>query len=356
MRVLIVGGTVFLGRCIVDELLRRGHSVTILTRGRENPDLFPQCERVVADRNVDMAPLGSESFDAVVDTCAYQPEGVRLLAGRLAPRTPRYLLISSSAVYQGRVGGRDEVSPTWDRLDPDEVLSGPTLGRFKAACERELVSAYGDDAIILRCGRMTGPGDVASRSRRDARGDLVADFDYDAAAGRIPYWPLRVSENGDFLAPEPRDQRVQVIDARDVATFVGDLLEEGRTGCFNVTGPTEYCLTMAGLLDACIAAAGTDATPVWVGEEYLLANGVASGTELPLWAPRRPDYYALDLARATDAGLRCRPLVETMRDVLRWAQQAPELALAPNSPVLGRERERRLIEGWRTASEPGATP
>lgn len=354
MHLLIIGGTVFLGRHLVAEALRRGHQVTLFTRGRQNPDLFPAADRIVGDRRQDLDRIAGRRFDAVVDTCGYLPGDVAATAAALHPTVARYVFISSTTVYRDHstAGTREDAATHPDPPGAVEV-TGATLGALKAACERAVLDRYRSHACTLvRCGRIVGPYDVASRARVDVRGDVVTDVDYDAFAGRLPYWPLRAAAGDEFLAPEPADQPLQLLDARDLAQWLVGLAERDRTGAFNACGPVGTALTMADLIDASTRAAGVDpGNAVWVDEDFLLAHGVRPGTGLPLWTPRgalrRRGHYQMDLTAATLAGLHTRPIFETVRDILAWARRHPAEAVAATSPVLDRERERDLLALWR---------
>jgi 2'-hydroxyisoflavone reductase len=352
MRILVIGGTVFVGRHLVAEALARGHRVTLFHRGLENLGLFPDAERVLGDRRHDLARLSGRTFDAVIDTCGYQPADVG--AAALALRhVPVYVYLSSITAYRAYdPAGTTEDHPIHDEPANSAEVSGATLGRLKAACERAVTGQFGAErSLLIRCGRIVGSHDVASRSRADDGGNPVTDVDYDAFAGRLPYWPLRAAEGGEFIAPRPEDGPLQLLDVRDFATWLISMAERGQGGTFNATGPVTGSLTMRQMVETSVAAAGSRAgTPVWIDEKFLLDRGVRPGTGLPLWTPHavahRRGHYTIDVGHARRAGLTSRPLSDTICDILRWARENPASAVAPDSPILTKDREAALLGQW----------
>jgi 2'-hydroxyisoflavone reductase len=334
MRLLVLGGTVFVGRHLVDEALRRGHEVTLFNRGQSNADLFPQVEHLLGERSGDLTPLRGRSFEAVVDTSGYLPPDVRASAELLAGHADRYLFVSSRSVYANTATPDIDEDAPLAELPSDaseDELTGETYGALKALCERAVQQAFGERCTVLRPGLIVGPHDQTNR---------------------FGYWPRRVAEGGDVLAPAPPEQPLQVIDVRDLVTFALDLLERGPGGTFSVTTPPG-AITFGSLLDTCREAAGSDARSVWVDEAFLLEREVQPWTELPLWTPGA-DYAGFQrssTARAEAAGLHCRPLAETVRDTLAWEQSAagtPRLSgrLGTGSGPLTPERERALLAEW----------
>lgn len=323
MRLLVLGGTQFLGRHIVEEALRRGHEVAIFTRGRTRPDLFPFVQRLVGDRDGDLRPLAHGEWDAVADTSGYVPRIVRASAELLEPRAARYLFVSSISVYADvSRAGVDETAPVAELAEPTEDWrSGGAYGALKALCEDVVRDVFGDRATIVRPGLIVGPWDPT---------------------GRFTYWPARIAEGGDVLAPEPRGAPVQVIDVRDLAAFCLDLLERDVAGTFNATGP-ERPFSMEEVLEKCNAVAHADARLVWAPAQWLLDQGVEEWMELPLWlaSPEYAGHALIDVSRAVAAGLRFRRLSETISDTLAWVRSGE----APADPPAGmrRERERELL-------------
>lgn len=326
MNVLVLGGTVFLGRHVIDAALAAGHTVTMLTRGLTQPDLFPGVEHVRADRDGGLAAV-QRPWDAVIDTCGFVP---RIVAQSAALACDRYVFVSSVSAYADLSVPNDEDAPTLPDA-PDEDV-GIHYGALKAACERVVRRLPG--GIVVRPGLIGGPHDPT---------------------GRFTYWPVRLAEGGDVLAPGPRAAPVQVIDARDAAAFLVALAERGPAGVFNAVGEQT---TMEDALDTMRSAVGGDARLVWV--ERL--RGVAPWSELPLWVGDEPDHAGMmrsSNARARAAGLSLRPLADTARDTLAWARtldgDSPRQVDGRYRPcALTRAREVELLAtaaaGTRTAS------
>ena len=330
MKLLVIGGTRFLGRHFVEAALARGHALTLFNRGRSAPGLFAGVETVTGDRDGGLAALLSPSartWDAVLDPSGYVPRVVRASAAALAGRAGLYAFVSSISVYATPIApGADESAPLATLADPaTEAITGETYGALKAACEREAVAAFGERALVVRPGLIVGPHDTTDR---------------------FPYWPRRLSRGGDVLAPGDGSQPVQVIDARDLAAWLLDMLERGAGGTFNATGPASP-LTLAELLEGAARALGMPSRLVWVDEAFLLERGVQPWTEVPLWVP--PEEGGLDevsIARALAAGLKLRPLEQTVRDTLAWDLARPDSA-REGSPALKPEREAELLAEWR---------
>ena len=328
MKLLVLGGTVFLGRHLADAALRRGHHVTLFTRGRHNPDLFPGAEQLRGDRNGDLSALKGRRWDAVVDTSGNAPADVEASATLLARRTGHYALISTLAVYAGfpRVVGLDEDAPLAQLDGPPPERPGPELiGSLKALCERALVRSIPDRSLIVRSGLLAGPHDPTDR---------------------FTYWPRRVARGGEVLAPDRPSLRVQFIDARDLAEWTLDCAEAGRTGVYNASGPAQP-LTFGDLLACCRIVTGSDAACTWVEETRLLEAGIKPRMELPLWMPGAPGAATVDCRRALTAGLRLRPVPETVRDTLAWDRSRP--AAAPRRAGLAPDREAEVLAAVRGA-------
>jgi 2'-hydroxyisoflavone reductase len=218
VRLLVLGGTKFLGRAVVEEALERGHAVTLLTRGETNPELFPDAERLRGDRNGDLTALEGREWDAVLDTSGYLPRVVRASAELLADHAAHYTFVSSISVYSdfSEPAGEDDTPLT--RLDDtsDESLEGERYGGFKALCERVVDEVFPGRSALVRPGLIVGPNDPTRR---------------------FTYWPKRVAQGGEVLAPGRRGRQVQFVDARDLASWLVDLGERRTDGTFNATGP-----------------------------------------------------------------------------------------------------------------------
>lgn len=327
MRLLVLGGTRFLGRHFVEAALAAGHAVTLFNRGRTAPGLFPRAESLAGDRDGGLGALAGRTWDAVLDTSGYLPRVVRASARALAGRAGSYAFVSSISAYATPLApGADESAPLATLADPAaEEVTGETYGGLKAACEREVAGAFPGRALLVRPGLIVGPHD---------------------STDRFPYWPRRLARGGEVLAPGDPAQPVQVIDARDLAEWLLAMLGRGAGGTFNATGPAAR-LTFGALLEGAARALDADVRVTWVDEAFLLARGVRPWTELPLWVPREEaGFDEVSIARALAAGLALRPLAETVRDTLAWDLARPEAA-RDGSPVLGPEREAQLLAEWR---------
>lgn len=304
MKILIIGGTRFVGRHIVEAALARGHDLTLFNRGRSGVELFAQVEQRRGDRRHDLSALDAGQWDAVIDCCAYLPVEVELLAAKLAGRIGRYALISSVSAYASLAVPNDEDSPLGLGLLEDpatEIIDGKTYGPLKAACEAALLRRE-PGASIIRPGLVVGPHDHTDR---------------------FTYWPARIARAVDgeaVLAPGRPDDAIQYIDVRDLAGFVLDAVEHERSGPFNVVTPRGGYRRLD-LLEACAAAAGVRPRWVWADDAWLVGHGVKPWNELPLWLPRGSEFARImetANGRAAAAGLRLRPLAETAADTLGW--------------------------------------
>jgi 2'-hydroxyisoflavone reductase len=297
VRILVLGGTRFAGRAIVETALGRGDTVTMFNRGQSNPGLFPGVETVIGDRTADLSPLDGREFDAVIDVACYAPEAARLSAEAFRDRTGRYVFVSTVSVYadQGTTEAQLEDAPL-AQLKPDTTDFAENYGANKALCEAVVREVYGNRALIGRPGLISGPHDPTDR---------------------FPYWPRRIARGGRVLAPGDPTDLTQVIDVRDLAGFLLDGIHRGRGGVFNLTGnPRPFGI----LLDLCRTATYSDADLVWIDTERLVAAGVSPEMGIPLWIGE-PGYEAfndVDSSRAVGVGLVCRPITETIRDTLAW--------------------------------------
>lgn len=331
MKILVLGGTQYVGRHLVEAALARGHDLTLFNRGRTAAALFPQLERRQGDRRQDLSILAEGEWDAVIDTCGYLPRELEASCALLARRVGRYLYISSISAYAGFAAPNDEASPLGrleDLADPGtEIVDGASYGPLKAACEAPVLRHFGERALILRPGLVVGPYDPTQR---------------------FTYWPARVARAVDgeaLLVPGRPDDGLQFIDARDLAAFALAALEQGRCGVYNVVAAAGQW-RRGELLDLCAAAAGVRPTWAWAAEARLLELGVKPWTELPLWLPQQGEYAAFmhsANAKALAAGLRIRPLAETVADTLAWWRGLPAEAQAFTKAGLSREREAELL-------------
>lgn len=322
MKILVLGGRVFLGRHVVHVCRERGHTVTLFNRGKSNPELFPDADVILGDREKDLDRLSGRTWDAVIDTCGYVPRVVGDSATALVNAVGRYVFVSTLSVYPDITDVVDESSPVGTLEDEaTETVDGETYGPLKALCERTVDRVFGERALHVRAGLIVGPNDPTDR---------------------FTYWPVRAWQGGPFLAPGDAKARVQFIDVRDLADWIVAATEAGRSGAFNVTGPAEP-LTMRAFVSACAAASPEAATPVWVDDAFLTSEGVEPWTGLPLWLAGDSLRTNIDRVRAT--GITYRPLETTIRDTAGWAATRPaDHAWRAGLP---REREQALLDAWR---------
>jgi 2'-hydroxyisoflavone reductase len=322
VRLLVLGGTVFLGRAVVEAALARGDEVTLFTRGRTNPGLHSEVERLQGDREAgDLSALEGREWDAVVDTSGYVPRVVRQSAELLAGSVGHYVFVSSISVYRpGMTPGFDEEWPLVELEDPAvEEIRGDTYGGLKALCERAVEEVFPGRHTQVRAAVIVGPHDPT---------------------GRFTYWAHRLARGGDVLVPGPPERPVQFVDVRDTAEWMLRAARERTSGAFTVARPP---CGYAELVDAARALGGPPAEPVWVDEGFLLEQGVGPWMELPLWIPGTSEArHMLEAAaaRAAESGLRLRPLEESLLGALEHAGLEPGVGLDP-------AREQELLRLWR---------
>jgi 2'-hydroxyisoflavone reductase len=329
MRILVLGGTRFLGRHFVSIARERGHELTLFNRGRTNPELHAGVERITGDRDGGLAALAGRTWDAVVDPAGYFPRIVGASARALRPAADRYLFVSSISVYAEPIPvGADESAPVARIADPTiEEITGETYGALKALCEEAVREVWGERATIVRPGLIVGPDDTTDR---------------------FPYWPRRLSRGGEVLAPGSPDAPTQMIDVRDLAGWMVRMLENGIGGTFNGTGPAGP-LTLGACLESVRAAVGGDAELTWVSEEFLKAHDVQPWLHMPLWLhAAEQSLDMVSIARAVAAGLTFRPLEDTARDTRAW-ERALVTDSRPASPAITAEREAEVLAAWHAA-------
>ncbi|MGZ4354357.1 MAG: NAD-dependent epimerase/dehydratase family protein [Gaiellaceae bacterium] len=319
MRMLVLGGTQFLGRHVVDAALERGHDLTLFNRGQTRPELFGGVEKLRGDRDGDLGVLRGRSFDAVVDTSGYVPRIVRETLDALG-EVGHYTFVSSISVYASLATAPDEHSPLAQLAEPTEDWR-EAYGELKALCEA-VVRERHPEAFVPRPGLIVGPWDPT---------------------GRFTYWPQRIADGGRVLAPAPPDAAAQVIDARDLADWIVRAAESSTAGTFNaVDRPT----TRERVFETCRRVAGADAELVWIDGDFLTEHEVGEWMELPLWlhSPEYAGMLSVDPAPAFGAGLEPRPLEDTVRATLDWVRSGE----APPEPPAGlaREKEQQVLDAW----------
>lgn len=328
MRLLVLGGTIFLGRHIVQAALERGHEVTMFNRGRSNTDLFPEVEKIHGNRDGELAKLAGRNWDAVIDTCGYVPRVVKASAEFLQEAAEHYTFISSVSVYKElKDKGVDETYPVATIEDETiEQVTGQTYGALKALCEKTLGATLPGKALIIRPGLIAGPNDPTDR---------------------LTYWPVRTAKGGEMLAPGNPAHPLQFIDVRDLAEWTVRLVEQKQTGVYNATGP-DYTLEFGKYLETCREITNSDARFTWAATEFLLKNVENPWIELPDWAPpEHPELGGLsfvNIQKAVESGLTFRSLAVTIKDTLEWHKTVP--ADAPFRAGLKPEREQELLQLW----------
>lgn len=332
MKVLVIGGTIFLGRHLVAAARGRGHDVTIFTRGQHNPDLFPDIERLRGDRDGNLDVLRGRRWDVVIDTCGNAPRLVRDSAMLLADAVEHYTYISSISAYADlNAPGIDEDAPLVTMADETvETVTGETFGPLKARCERAAEAAMPARVLTIRPGLIVGPHDPSDR---------------------FTYWPQRVARGGDVLAPIGPDASVRyIVDARDLAAWIVRMAEQRATGIFNALGPN-YPLTFGALLDTCKSVSDSDARFVWTPADFLAAQSVSPWIGLPLWVPpTMTETHSVRADKAIAAGLTFRPLAETVADTLLWDATRP--ADTERRAGLTPDKERAVLQAWAAQSQP----
>ena len=332
LRILILGGTSFIGPYQVEYAQARGHTVTLFNRGRTNPHLFPGVEKLQGDRTGDLRSLEGRSWDAVIDNSAQEPEWVRLSAGLLRDRIRRYVFVSTRSVYSdlSKVPSTADAPVFTEENTTVEPGRPRPYGLRKAMAEREARTALGDRATIVRPGLIIGPGDETDR---------------------FTYWPVRIEKGGDVLAPGDGSDPVQIIDARDLSEWIIRLIEQDTPGTFNAVGPANP-RSFAELLYGIRAVTSAETRFHWVDTDFLLEREVRPYGDLPVWMPargRNTGFARFDLTPEVRAGLTFRPLAVTTKDTLDWFHAQPAERQAKLNAGMTMERERELLtEWWRT--------
>jgi len=325
-RVLILGGTGFLGPALVEQCQTMNAEVTLFNRGKTNPHLFPELEKLRGDRNGDLSALEGREFDWVLDTSGQIPRQVEASAGLLAQQAERYAFVSSISAYANlSVPGVEEAGATIPMPEPYSEQMPQHYGALKAGCERAAQAAMPGRATVIRPGLIVGPGDPTDR---------------------FTYWPTRVARGGDIVAPNNPSDPAQFIDVRDLAAFIVQTQSTAQDGVFNVTGPTDP-MTMGGLLDACKTVTGSDASFHWVSTPSLTEHGVAPWMELTVWVPPDDAEFGgmsrVSIAKAIGAGLETRAVQDTIADTLAWWEALPAPRRAQPRAGLAPDKEQKVL-------------
>jgi len=334
LRILMLGGTGFLGPAEVEYALERGHTVTLFNRGRTNPHLFPDTEKLVGDRATgDLAALEGRSWDAVLDTSANVATWVRDSAAALKDSVGRYLFVSSLSAHRDNgTPGQKEDAPVFSSADYEDVVRrnasmGEAFGPNKAEAERIVRGTFGERGLVVRPGLIVGPRDTSDR---------------------FTYWPVRIDRGGEVLAPGDGSDRAQIVDVRDLGRFLVHLVETQASGTYNAVGPRAP-MTMAEMLHGIRAVTPSEVSFAWVAADFLREQGVGAWMEMPVWVYPGPDtrgFMEWDCTKAFAAGLELRPLADTARDTLAWWKDR-----GPDGPPLrtglAPEKEARILAAWK---------
>jgi len=341
MKVLIIGGTKFLGRHLINAALQNGHEVTLFNRGTKYSDeKIETVEQIHGDRNYDLENLGDKTFDAVIDTSGYLPQTVKISAEFLKDRVGQYVFISSGSVYpETPAPDYDETTPTAAlndeqleqiaAIDPKGELNGKTLGEhygaLKKLCEEEIERIMPGRVLSIRAGMIVGAYDWTDR---------------------FPYWVMRVAKGGTILAPGAPENLVQMIDARDLSEWIIKMIEGGENGIFNVTSKP-FEMNFGQMLDAIKTATEAKAEFIWADEKFLTENNVQPWNEMPFYLPESfaeaRGFLAMNIDKALEKGLQFSDFSETVRKTLNWRKTVTDELKAGISA--GKEAE--LLEKWR---------
>jgi 2'-hydroxyisoflavone reductase len=330
LRILVLGGTSFIGPYQVQYALDRGHTITLFNRGKTNPQLFPGVEKLIGDRNGDLKSLEGREWDVVIDNSATQPKWVELTAGLLQKSVKRYVFTSTRSVYfDTSIVPMTAAAPVYTP-ENTKVEAGKDLpyGLAKAESEKVARKYFPNGALIVRPSLIVGPGDLTDR---------------------YTYWPVRIERGGEILAPGDGSDRVQVIDVRDLCEWMVRLCENGVTGTYNGLGPKNG-YSFAELLHGIKAVTSSDATFTWVDTDFLTMMDVRGYREMPVWQPSRgrtAGFGRFDITPELALGLTFRPLAVTAKDTLDYYHAQPADRQATLRAGISPEREKEVLAAWK---------
>jgi 2'-hydroxyisoflavone reductase len=329
MKLLVLGGPKFVGRHLIEAALAANHEVTVFNRGQTNPNAYPEVEKLRGDRDGGLTALHGRTWDAVIDTSGYLPRLAADSARLLADQAGYYAFVSSISVYASMATPyQDESAPVGKLADESvEEINGDTYGPLKALCEQAVERYFPQRSLHVRAGLIVGPHDPTDR---------------------FSYWPWRIDQGGDMLAPGAPDSPIQVVDGRDLAAWVMGMIAKGQPGVFNATGPAAP-LTWGEMLAVCQTVAARPAELTWVSDDFWLQQGARPWRDLPLWVPASDEemvgLYTVDCRRAIAAGLTFRPLAQTAADTLTWLHQREEEWAGQVG--WSAARETAVLQAWR---------
>jgi len=335
LKILILGGTRFIGLHMTALALARGHTLTYFNRDKTKTDRYREVERIKGDRNGQIDGLKDREWDVVIDNSGYVPRHVRLSAELLAPKVKQYVFTSSISVYPNFSEPRDESSPVGKLADETvEKVDGETYGPLKALCEQAVLSVMPGRTTIIRPGLIVGPDDNTDR---------------------FTYWPARAARGGEFIAPGSPTDPFQVIDARDLAAFTINAIENHVTGTYNLVSNVND-FKFGELTDACVAAARKQAKPAempratFVPAEFLEAQEVAPWSDMPVWLPAKGDEAAFagtSNKAAVARGLKITPLKKTVNDTMAWHLTRPAEEREKLKAGIAPEKEATVLAAWK---------
>lgn len=333
LRILILGGTGFIGPYQVQYALDRKHKVTLFNRGKTNSGLFPKVPRLVGDRNLPDGhkALTKGEWDVVIDNPTSNPKWVRGAGEALKGRVGQYIFISTISVFSDSSKPVDESGPLNAPSDIDAEFNAQAYGSNKVRSEMEAKNQFGNNVTIVRPGLIVGPGDLSDR---------------------FSYWPVRIDKGGEILAPGTPNDPVQYVDARDLGEWIVRLAESHTLGTFNATGPSTPT-NIGEMLYGIKAVTTSDATFTWVPADFLQAHQVRGWTDMPVWvAPigRTAAFSQVNCQKAYAAGLTFRPLVDTAKDTLEWYHARPAAEQAKARAGIAPEKEIAVLAAWHARS------
>ncbi len=324
MKLLVLGGTQFLGRHLVEKARAAGHQITLFNRGRTNPTLFKDVGTIVGDRDYDLHKLFGKSWDVVVDTCGYFPQQLQKSASSLKDSVGHYIYISSMSVYENPIPHTDEQGPTYklaEGTDPN-VPNDLTYGIRKKLCEDAVEAIMPGRVMHIRAGLIVGPYDQT---------------------WRYPYWVDRIRRGGTVCAPESPAFPIRYIDAEDLSDWILHSIWKNTTGIFNALGPSNT-YTFGEFLNECVELINPKCKLVWMSSEFLNAEGIKPWSDLPLWLPpEHLNLHLLSFQKAIDAGLQFTRPSKTILKTLKWIESGEPL---PVGDGLRLEIEDFLLEKW----------
>jgi 2'-hydroxyisoflavone reductase len=328
LKILILGGTSFLGPHLVEELHEHGHEVTLFNRGTHNTPFSSAVEQLHGDRDGNLQSLLDRRWDAIIDTSGHLPRVVENSSKILAAATSHYTFISTIGVYENfhKIGIDETYSLAKLEDEKNEEITEKTYGALKALCEDVIRRYFPSKSLIIRPGLIVGPLDPTDR---------------------FTYWPVRIAEGGDVLVPGKPTQNLQLIDARDLAKWIVVMVEQKATGTYNATGPATS-LTFDQLLRECQKFSKKNSTIHWVDEDFLIQHDVKDWVELPLWLSsvrNMPGFLNINAQKAVQAGLTFRPIASTISSLLEWNSSRGNIA---KQAGLDREKEKKLLQLWKS--------